>query len=782
MPIRRLSLATVLCALALATVAPAQDQLTLDDIFPRKGYTGKAAQSLAWSHDDRYLAYRWNPYDDKGYDLWLYDTKSGKSLRLTSMDVLEPFDREVPKARERYKKEAEEEQKVLRMSNDEYREYRIKKREEDEKRKEPLPSYPGVSEFAWGKKSNQILFVYKGDIYHLKSPEAKPERLTKTRGQEAQVEFVDDDRAFLYREGGGIYRRAFGDTFVQQLNPPLPNGGDVDRYWLSPDGSRMIIVSSKSKGPSRQVDYIVYRDRFAQARKTDRDVADDPFNYETTIYCADVDRGPGEDPKTDGKPWEVWKFPGGEELIYDIVGEKPWSPDSKKFVFATYKRDQKVFEVFEADPAAKKLEPLYKATMDGEHTTATLANPTYLPDGSKILLLMDLSGFRHAWLLDPKTKGVTQLTKGDFELYPDRVSKDGTTLFVHAQKEHPARMDLYAVDLATGQMRRLTAKDGVYENPEYSHDGRWAAAMHRSWTFRPELVLVDAKNPGQERTLTASHRPGFEKVYKLQPQLFSYVNRHGQTIHGYIYLPPGHRKEDKRPLWINVYGGPLTTGKSVNDGAISLVDVYMAYTLGMVVATIDPRGQSGYGNVFGKANFEQPGKPQVEDLVDGVRYIQQTWGTDPAKTAVSGWSFGGFQAQMCMYTAPDVFTLGVAGAGPTQWQNYNNWYSGGVIGKSRIGKPEDLDKFSLTHVAKNLRSPLLLIHGMEDLNVLFQDTVAVYRELLKWGKGPLVELVVDPTGGHGLGGDIDYREQIEIMLQFVRKWWGVAPPPPAKKD
>ncbi|MEJ5170501.1 MAG: prolyl oligopeptidase family serine peptidase, partial [Fimbriimonadales bacterium] len=344
------------------------------------------------------------------------------------------------------------------------------------------------------------------------------------------------------------------------------------------------------------------------------------------------------------------------------------------------------------------------------------------------------------------------------------------------------RMDLYAVDLATGEMRRLTAKDGVYEDPAFSHNGQWAAAMHRSWTFRPELVLVDARKQGGEKTLTASHREGFEKVFKLKPQLFSYVNRHGQTIYGYIYLPPGHRKEDKRPLWINVYGGPLTTGKSVNDGAISLVDVYMAYTLGMVVATIDPRGQSGYGNVFGKANFGQPGKPQVEDLVDGVRYIQQTWGTDPAKTAVSGWSFGGFQAQMCMYTAPEVFTLGVAGAGPTQWQNYNNWYSGGVIGKSRIGKPEDLDKFSLTHLAKNLKSPLLLIHGMEDLNVLFQDTVAVYRELLKWGKGPLVELVVDPTGGHGLGGDIGYREQIEIVLEFVRKWWGVAPPATAKKD
>jgi dipeptidyl aminopeptidase/acylaminoacyl peptidase len=126
-----------------------------------------------------------------------------------------------------------------------------------------------------------------------------------------------------------------------------------------------------------------------------------------------------------------------------------------------------------------------------------------------------------------------------------------------------------------------------------------------------------------------------------------------------------------------------------------------------------------------------------------------------------------------MYTAPDVFTLGIAGAGPTEWQNYNNWYSGGVIGASRIGKPEDLDKYSLTNLAKYLKSPLMLLHGMEDTNVLFQDTVKVYRKLLQYGKGDLVELALDPTGGHGMGGDMNTRDRHAIYLQFIKKWWGL---------
>jgi dipeptidyl aminopeptidase/acylaminoacyl peptidase len=162
---------------------------------------------------------------------------------------------------------------------------------------------------------------------------------------------------------------------------------------------------------------------------------------------------------------------------------------------------------------------------------------------------------------------------------------------------------------------------------------------------------------------------------------------------------------------------------------------------------------SGYGGVFEKANFERVGVPQVEDLTDGVKYMVANYGVDPEKVSMHGWSFGGFQTQMCMYTEPDVFKVGIAGAGPTEWENYNSWYSTGTIGKSRTGKT-DLEKYSLLPLAKNLKGKLLLVHGMEDSNVLYQDTVRVYRELLKAGKETLVELFLDPTGGHGLGGDV----------------------------
>lgn len=746
--------------------------LKFDDLFPRKSYLGRGAQGIEWSYDDRYVGYLWNPYDTQGgSDFWLYDTQSGKSARITSIEMFAEIDAETGKAIERYKKDKEDEDKRLKLADREYREEVQKRRIEQEKRKEPLPSYGGVSSFEWAHKSNEALLTFKGDIFRWKVGDAKPVRLTKTREPETQVEWLPDDSGYTFRRGAGVYRVKWDSPLVEQLNPEMPSGIQFGAYFLSPDGERMALFGSKPGAPGRQVDYIVYRDRFAEAKKTARGVADDDFAGESLLYVFNI----ADDAKGDGKPLEVWKFPGGEEYQEVSLDQEPWSADSKKFVFASWKRDKKELIVHVVDLAAKKVQDVYKTTSDGEHRTPSLSSPFFTPDGKNIVLLMDTSGFRHAHVLDPAIGGARQLTQGNFECYPIEMSKDGKSLFVRATKEHPSRQDVYRVDFETGAMSRLTGEEGWYTNPTFSNKQDKFTAAFSSWSQLGETYLVGG---GSQKAITDSHdAKAFFKNIKIKPQLFEYSNRNGQTIHGFMFLPPGFKKTDKRPLMIYVYGGPLGESHSVQNGSFNstayLFNMYLSHVLGYVTVTMDPRGQSGYGAAFGKANWEKPGVAQVEDLSDGVKYLTQNWGVDPAKVAINGWSFGGWQTQMCLYTAPDVFTLGIAGAGPTEWQNYNTWYTGGVIGNSPKGNGDYLDKYSLTKVAKNLKSPLMLLHGVEDTNVLYQDTMKVYRELLQMGKGSLVELAIDPTGGHGMGGDMNNRDRHAIYLTFLLKHWGL---------
>jgi len=763
----------VLSLLFADNLAPTNNHINYDDLFPRVSWYGKASRGETWSADERYLAYLWNGYDDPGSDLWIYDADKGRSFRVTSMDVMKQFDKSVNSAIAENSKQLDFRHKIMGQTDEEYRKTLQERREEQEK-KPPKAGYAGIGEVTWAHNSDELMFTYKGDIFRWKVGDKAPSRLTKTSSIEAGVTYNKADDGFFFMRDGSVIRMKFNSAETVQITPKLPNRAALQGFYLSPDESRMVIEGGVNKGDVRQVDYLSYRGRFAQAMKAGRSVADDPFNDETYLYVADMKDVVDADQDEDYKPKEIYAYKGGEDYgLVSIHGEHAWSYDSKKFAYATYARAPHDFQyfVYDADKGATKA--IYKTKSEGEENTPRYAQPFWTPEGT-IITMMEITGFRHIWQIDPVKETVTQVSKGDFETYPVQLTKDGKSVWAYSSKEDPARVQLYKVALADGSYERVSKGVGDYSAPTVSKNGKHIAINFANWQNRKELFVMDGD--GREKKLTDSHRPGFEKANRVQPQLFTYKNRNGQTIHGYMFLPEGWKKTDKRPLMVYVYGGPLGTGYSVQDGDFNstayMFNQYLTVEMGYVTCCIDPRGQTGYGSAFGKANFDQPGKPQVEDLSDGVKYLIDNYGVDKEKVAVNGWSFGGFQTQMCMYTAPDVFTLGIAGAGPTEWQNYNNWYSGNTITRSKMGDPSAADKYSLTKICKNLKNPLMLLHGMEDTNVLFQDTVHVYQQLLRNGKGHLVELALDPTGGHGMGGDMNTHDRHMIYLSFLKKHWG----------
>lgn len=745
-------------SLALPALAQSPKPLTLEELFPEKTYSGATPRGMKFSEDDRYVAYLWKGgYDEKGGgDLWVWDTKDKKSRRLTTIDTFAPFDKDIPAAKERYQKEREEDEKRKKLSVEERnkleKEDAEKREKETQKEREARKTYPGISEIAWAHKSHDLLFVYKGDLYKMGMDDKAPKRLTKTRDGESDVRFSKDDTSFTFRRGDGLYRRSFTSPDEEQLNPELPQGIGFGGYVFSPDEKRLLVMGFKSGPAAKQVSYISYRDRFAQARTAARSTGEDPWSNESYIYVYNMD---------DDKPWEAFKLAEAGDLS---INDKPFSPDGKKVVFSAWKRDKRELQVHVIDLDAKKAAPIFTDTLDGEHRSPGMADPQFTPDGGKVCLMSEKSGFRHPWLIDPVTQSANAITRGNFEMYPIRFSEDGKTLYVRGTKEDSSRMDLYKVDVATGNTNRISEGEGRYSGLELANKAEEYAGIFAGWKDTPELMVNGVR-------VSNSHSAELKPlVTRLLPERFTFKNRDGMDVQGLLYSPPGAKKNEKRPLLVYVYGGPLGDSNSITAGQVDRFGVYCAETLGYYYATIDPRGTTGYGAAFGKANYEKPGVAQVADLTDGVKYLSGQYAIDADKVGIHGWSFGGFQTQMCLYTAPDVFKLGIAGAGPTEWQNYNNWYVGGVIGANK--KPDELDKYSLTKLAKNLKGSLMLLHGMEDTNVLAQDTIHVYQALLKAGKGPQVELVLDPTGAHGLGGDIKTRDRYAIYAGYLERHWG----------
>ncbi len=686
------------------------------------------------------------------------------------------------------------------------------------------PAYSGVSSFRWHPSENRLLLISEGDIYLLDNiKKAKLTRLTKTDERESQVDFLPDGSGYTVRRDDAVMQTKFGQHLVQQLTPNLPSGESLSRYTLSHDGKRVAIVTrTGSRSGGRTVDIIRYRDRFAKSDKVARTVSDDEVAPQTVrVYLFEFDADDTE---------EAPLLKVFEETIdepRDIISTPRWSLDDQQVTFCFFDQENSEVEIrlakwpaeeemaeglekaqakrakdFQKEMSEAKekddedgtpgqrrprggrteepelVEHLAKTVYQFQHyggpNTPSMVSPDFAGDNRHIVFVSEQSGFRHVHMLDPLYESVRQLTQGQFEVYPIRFSDDHKHLFVTATKESAARRMVYVLTLESGEWQRLSKQDGTYSGVAVSNDGQRMVGNFVTYGQLTELIAQDGKQ--RVKQITDSHPEETKKLTSIEPEFFEYQNRHGHTISGMMFRPKEWKKSKKHPLLIYVYGGPLGSRHSVNDGSYSsdgyFFQMYMAQKHGYVTIVVDPRGQSGYGGLFEKSNYEQVGKPQVEDLVDGVSYMKENYNIDNRRVAIYGWSFGGFQTQMCLYTEPDVFQVGMAGAGPTQWENYNSWYTTGTVGPSKKGTP-DQEKYSLIPLAKNLEGQLLLIHGMEDTNVLFQDTVAVYRALLKAGKETNVELFLDPTGGHGLGGDVKrlgrMRKYEEFLLRTIGK-------------
>ena len=695
---------------------------------------------------------------------------------------------------------------------------------EDDADDKYAPRYEGISGFKWHPSDNSMLVFSEGDVYHVADIE-KPElkRLTKTTSRESQVDFLPDGSGYTYNVDNAVYQMRFDSHLVEQLNPRLESGRELSNYSISPDGKKLVLVARTEGGffssGGRKVDIIRYRDRFAKADSISRTVSDDEVNpQDVYVYLFDLETIGWEESEL------LQVFHKQIDDPRDVISRPQWSLDSEKITFCFFNQTDDVVEIRvgefpepevyqkllseaekkaeqerkkKAAEAKKKDEEenrrprpqrpsrtpltveyeaktIYEFKHDGGPNTPRMVAPDWAADSQHIVFVSELSGFRHLHVLDTVYQSVRQLTSGHYEVYPFDFSEDHQTIFVTATKDSPAQTMVYSVDVESGEMNRISDQDGVYRSVAVSDDGKRLLANFATYGKLNELIAQD-KN--KTKVVTDSHPEEAVELTQWIPEFFEYENREGHTIHGSMIKPDGWKANSKQkyPLLIYVYGGPLGTSKSVVDASYRsdsyFFGGYMAKKHGYLSVVIDPRGQSGYGGLFEKSNYDQVGKPQVDDLVDGVKHLIENYNVDKNRVGIHGWSFGGFQTQMCLYTEPDVFQVGMAGAGPTEWENYNAWYTTGTVGPSKKGSP-DQKKYSLRPLAKNLKGKLLLVHGIEDTNVLFQDTVAIYRELLKAGKEAHVELFLDPTGGHGLGGDVKTLNKMRKYEEFLLRTLG----------
>ena len=158
------------------------------------------------------------------------------------------------------------------------------------------------------------------------------------------------------------------------------------------------------------------------------------------------------------------------------------------------------------------------------------------------------------------------------------------------------------------------------------------------------------------------------------------------------------------------------------------------------------------------------GGADLNDIVDGAKYLAKDQGVDPNRIGVYGGSYGGFITLMGMFTTPGTFAAGAALRPVTDWSHYNHGYTSNILNVP-TNDMEAYRKSSPIYFAEGLKGQLLILHGMVDTNVFFQDSVRLIQRLIElrketWSIAPY------PVENHGFTEETSWADEYKRIFRL----------------
>jgi len=368
-------------------------------------------------------------------------------------------------------------------------------------------------------------------------------------------------------------------------------------------------------------------------------------------------------------------------------------------------------------------------------------------DDRTLWYVSEESGYAQLYAKQPGGKA-SALTSGRFEVSAPVPSPDGRWFYLRSNAEAPYRYDVYRVATTGGKLERVTNLRGLQQFA-LSPDGSRIAALHSS-AYVPAQLAVVTVDGGAVRELTDTRTPAYKARTWIEPRIVEVPSTHAkQPIYAKLYQAGDFDASKKHPAVLFVHGAGYT--QNVHEQFPYYFREQMFHNLlveeGYVVLDMDYRASEGYGRDWRTAIYRQMGHPELEDLVDGVHWLEKNAAVDPQRVGVYGGSYGGFMTLMAMFRAPEVFRAGAALRPVTDWTQYNHEYTSNILNTPQLD-PIAYERSSPIEFADGLRGPLLIAHGMIDDNVLFEDSVRLYQRLIELHKDDF-ELAGYPLDRHG---------------------------------
>lgn len=350
---------------------------------------------------------------------------------------------------------------------------------------------------------------------------------------------------------------------------------------------------------------------------------------------------------------------------------------------------------------------------------------------STFVLPSERDGFMNLYLYSTNSGSlIKQLTKNDYPVTSYYGSNSANnTFFYSSTGGNPTEQYVYKVD-ANGKSTRLTETKG-YNSAVFSKGCNYFLDTYSDITT-PYLYILYSSAGKQLKVLedNSSLKSKLASSGFGSSELFSFKTSDGVELNGWMVKPKDFDKNNKYPVIMYQYSGPGSQevhNSFANGFYGGLVWEQRLAQKGYIVVCVDGRGTGGRGADFQRCTYLKLGDLESHDQAETALYLSTLPYVKKDKIAIWGWSFGGFNTLMSHCEGRGVFNCGVAVAPVTDWRFYDSVYTERFMRTPQ----ENSDGYNCSpmHRYQKLQGDVLIIHGLADDNVHFQNTAELTEAL-----------------------------------------------------
>lgn len=435
------------------------------------------------------------------------------------------------------------------------------------------------------------------------------------------------------------------------------------------------------------------------------------------------------------------------KLPIDADGYIPrirFTQDPNKLAIMTLNRHQNRFDMYFADPRSTVCKLALRDESPYYINENVFDNIRFYPDNFSFV--SDKSGYPHLYWYSMNGNLIKQVTSGNYEVKSFIGWNPDTNEFYYtSNEESPMRQAVYKID-RKGKKVKLSNQQGT-NSPIFSSSMKYF--MNKFTSLDTPMLITLNDNTGKVLKTLVTNDKLKEKLagYAIpQKEFFTFKTTEGVDLNGWMMKPVNFDPSKRYPVLMFQYSGPGS--QQVLDKWRISWETYMA-SLGYVVACVDGRGTGGRGSEFQKCTYLNLGVKEAKDQVEAAKYLGGLPYVDKGRIGIWGWSFGGYMTIMSMSEGTPVFKAGVAVAAPTDWKYYDTVYTERFM-RTPKENAEGYKAASAFSRADNLHGNLLLVHGMADDNVHFQNCTEYAEHLVQLGKQ--FDMQVYTNRNHGIYG------------------------------